>query len=87
MTVDDETLRAAFFAHTDGAENFTRRMAIAIGDHCGLAPMKVVSRLELMGFLRIGSGAWFRENGGITQKHINRARADCWRCNRPCGRA
>lgn len=73
-TRDD--LRAAFAAHTKGQTHFTRRMAIAIGDHFGMSPMQVIRAYEGMGLLKRGSAEWFRENGGITRDHIAEARAD-----------
>ncbi|NBW14539.1 MAG: hypothetical protein EBR82_41725 [Caulobacteraceae bacterium] len=69
----EDDLRAAFAAHTTGATNFTRRMAIAIGNFAGVPPMSVVWRLEKMGLVKKGSWDWFNANGGITQKHIAEA--------------
>lgn len=69
----EDDLRAAFAAHTTGATNFTRRMAIAIGNFAGVPPMSVVWRLEKMGLVKKGSWDWFQANGGITQKHVAEA--------------
>lgn len=74
-TAGDE-LEAAFRAHTAGETNFTRRMAINIGDFLGLTPMAVVWKLEKRGLIKSGSWEWFKINGGITKTHIAEARAD-----------
>jgi len=70
-----DELEAAFRAHTEGQTNFTRRMAINIGDFLGLTPMAVVWKLEKRGIIKRGSWEWFKANGGITKDHINEARA------------
>jgi len=44
---------------------FTRRMAIHIALMADVTPMQVVDRMERIGILKSGSGAWFRRNGGI----------------------
>lgn len=74
--MDDDTLRAAFKAHADGQEKFTRRMAITLADMADMRPMSLVWRLEKMGLLKQGSWEWFKENGGITKDHVAEARAD-----------
>ena len=73
--MNDDELRAAFKAHTEGADKFTRRMAIAIADMAEMKPMSLVWRLEKMGLLRRGSWDWFQMNGGITADHVAVARA------------
>lgn len=74
--VDEDALRAAFKAHTDGETKFTRRMAVNIADFFGVPPMSLVWKLEKMNLLKRGSWDWFRANGGITKEHIAVARAD-----------
>jgi len=70
-----DELEAAFRAHTEGQTNFTRRMAINIGDFLGLTPMAVVWKLENRGLIKSGSWDWFKDNGGITKNHIAECRA------------
>jgi hypothetical protein len=70
-----DELEAAFRAHAEGQTNFTRRMAINIGDFLGLAPMAVVWKLEKRGIIKRGSLEWFKDNGGITKSHIAECRA------------
>lgn len=72
--VDHVAMAAAFFAHRDGQDVFTRRMAINIADFFGLTPMGVVRYFERAGFLRPGSVEWFRAHGGITEDHKAQAR-------------
>lgn len=74
--MDDDTLRAAFKAHTEGQTKFTRRMAIILADMADTRPMSMVWRLEKMGLLKRGSWDWFKANGGITRDHITEVRAD-----------
>jgi hypothetical protein len=69
--MDPDSLRAAFKAHTDGQEKFTRRMAIHIAHMAGMKPMSLVWRLEKMGLLKRGSWDWFNVNGGITKDQVN----------------
>jgi hypothetical protein len=73
--MDDATLRAAFAAHADGQEKFTRRMAIAIADMAEMRPMSLVWRLEKLGLLKRGSWEWFKMNGGITEEQVREVRA------------
>ncbi len=70
-----DELEAAFRAHTEGQTNFTRRMAINIGDFLGLTPMAVVWKLEKRDLIKRGSWEWFKANGGITKNHIAECRA------------
>jgi hypothetical protein len=74
--MDDESIRAAFNAHKEGSDKFTRRMAIHIADMAGMKPMSLVWRLEKLGLLKRGSWEWFKMNGGITRDHIAEVRAD-----------
>ncbi|MDG3444595.1 hypothetical protein [Nitrospirillum amazonense] len=74
--MDNDALRAAFEAHTEGSDRFTRRMAVAIADLAGMRPMSLVWRLEKMGSLKPGALNWFRANGGITAAHVREVRAD-----------
>jgi hypothetical protein len=74
--LDNETLAVAFQAHKSGQSKFTRRMAIALADMDGLTPRQLVLRCERLGLLRSGSWDWFRENGGITDEHIDLVRAE-----------
>jgi hypothetical protein len=69
--MDDATLTAAFRAHTEGQEKFTRHMAILIAGMADTKPMSLIWRLEKMGLLKRGSWEWFKENGGITQAQID----------------
>lgn len=75
--MDDDTLRTAFAAHSDGQTKFTRRMAIAIADMAEMRPMSLVWRLEKLGLIKSGSWDWFRDNGGITTAHMDEVRAGC----------
>ena len=68
--MDDETLTAAFHAHADGHEIFTRRIAIHLANMADMRPMSLVWRLEKMGLLKRGSWDWFKANGGITQEQV-----------------
>lgn len=68
--MDNETLTAAFRAHADGQEKFTRRMAIHLANMADMRPMSLVWRLEKMGLLKRGSWDWFKQNGGITQEQV-----------------
>lgn len=70
----DESLRVAFDTHISGQSKFTRSMAVLASDEVGMAPMFFVWRLEQMGLVRPGSWEWFKENGGITKRHISEAR-------------
>lgn len=74
--MDDDTLKVAFQAHTEGQTHFNRRMAITLADMAGMRPMSMVWRLEKMGLLKRGSWEWFKMNGGITRDHITEVRAD-----------
>lgn len=74
IEVDEDALRAAFKAHAEGQEKFTRRMAVTIADLFAVRPMGLVWKLEKMGLLKPGSWGWFHENGGITADHIKEAR-------------
>lgn len=76
ITIDEDALRAAFKAHAEGQEKFTRRMAITIADLFGVRPMGLVWKLEKMGLLKPGSWDWFQSNGGITADNINEVRSD-----------
>ena len=73
--MDDDTLRAAFKAHTEGQDKFTRRMAIALAGMAGTRPMSMVWRLEKMRLVKRGSWDWFKDNGGINAGHIAEAAA------------
>lgn len=66
---DRETLAAALAAHKGEGKMLTRRMVINMADFFEEGPMKLVARMEAMGLIPAGSGAWFRSNGGITTKH------------------
>ena len=69
--MDDDDLRALVRIHKAGATKFTRRMVIHIANMADMRPMSLVWRLEKMGELKRGSWEWFRNNGGITQAHID----------------
>ena len=72
--MDNVTLEAAFKAHTEGATKLTRRIVIHLADMAGMRPMSMVWRLEKMGLAKRGSWSWFKENGGITQRHVDQVR-------------
>jgi len=74
--MDEDVLRAAFQAHTEGQPMFTRRMAITIGLQFDERPKIVVLNLEAMGLLRRGSWKWFSENGGITADQVDEVKRD-----------
>lgn len=74
--LSEEDLRAAFKAHTEGSDRFTRRMAIAIAEMAEMKPMSLVWRLEKTGLLKRGSWEWFRSNDGITAAHIELFRSE-----------
>lgn len=74
--MDDDALRAAFRAHTEGQAVFSRRMALVIALSAGTGPREIVLRCERLGLCRPGSWRWFCENGGITADHIEQVRAD-----------
>lgn len=82
--MDDDTLRAAFQAHADGQEKFTRRMAIAIADMADMRPMSLVWRLEKLGLLKRGSWEWFKMNGGITADQVQEVRMSIIADNLEC---
>lgn len=71
-----EILAAAFEAHRDDRNKFTRRMAITIGDHFGMTPWEVVKHYERVGLLKRGSVAWFAANGGFSNQNFAEVRAD-----------
>lgn len=75
MSAADD-MAAAFRAHTEGRSEFTRRMAITIGDHFGMTPIQVVRHYENAGLLKRGSADWFTANGGFTRGHVAEVRAD-----------
>lgn len=74
--IDNQSLYAAFKAHTEGKTLFTRRMAIDIADWFGVTPRFIVCQLERLWILKDGSWDWFQANGGITREHIEEARSD-----------
>lgn len=68
----------AFEIHAKGAKNLTRRMVVNIADDCMMTCKDVVLSLERDGLAKRGSWDWFKSNGGITRRQIERVRQDRW---------
>lgn len=75
-SLDNQSLYAAFKAHTEGQRLFTRRMAIDIADWFEVQPRYVVRQLERLWILPEGSWDWFQVNGGITREHVLQVRSE-----------
>jgi len=52
----------------------SRRIVIETAELFNLEPMEMVKILESIGVAKSGSVDWFKENGGITKKHVQQAK-------------
>lgn len=74
--MDNELLRYMINSRREKykTNKLTRRIVIEIAEHFNVPPMDMVQELETRGIARSGSVDWFKENGGITNDHIEQAK-------------
>jgi hypothetical protein len=74
--MDNEVLRE-MITHRQEKYNttkLTRRIVIELAEFLDMPPMDTVALLENRGIAKSGSVEWFKQNGGITQGHIEQAK-------------
>jgi len=74
--MDKDTLRQMINIRQEkyNTKKLTRRIVIEIAEFMDMPPMDMVQLLENRGIIKNGCVQWFKDNGGITSKHIEQTK-------------